>query len=147
MAKKKSSKKNKKPQPFNWKKNGKWIGIGLLLLTITGYLFVTNENQSRIEHDLSVIGNGKATVVQIHDPGCQLCRRLQSNVNQIKPDFDDKFQFRTANLKTSKGADFAKKYNVPHVTLLIFNRNGRHVNTLNGVLPKEQIANALSAVR
>lgn len=147
MAKKSKSKKNLQKKPFNWKKNGKWLGIGFLLLIISGYLFVSSENKARTEHDLTVIGNGKATVVQIHDPGCQLCRRLQANVDKVKPDFQDNVQFRTANIKTSKGAEFAKKYNVPHVTLLIFNKNGRHVNTVRGVQAKEQIAQALSGLR
>ncbi len=147
MARKHKTKKNAQTKPFNWKKNGKWLAIGGLLLIVVGYFFVHNENQSRFEHDLSVIGNGKATVVQIHDPGCQLCRRLQANINQVKPDFQDNIQFKTANIKTSKGAEFAAKYNVPHVTLLIFNKNGRHINTLRGVQQKEQIAQVLSNLR
>ena len=147
MAKKRNAKKNKATKPFNWKKNSKWLAIGALLIILSGYLFVTGEQKSRIEHDLSVVGNGKNTVVQIHDPGCQLCRQLQANVNSIKPDFEQKIQFKTANIKTAKGAAFAEKYNVPHVTLLLFNRNGRLVNTIRGVQSKEVIANALSALR
>lgn len=147
MGKKRQSKKKAIKKPFNWKKNSKWLVIATTLLVVSGYLFVSGETQSRIEHDLSVIGNGKPTVVQIHDPGCQLCRRLQGNVNQVKPDFKEKVQFKTANIKTAKGAEFAKKYNVPHVTLLLFNRNGRHVNTIRGVQSKEVITEAVTALR
>ena len=147
MAKKRNAKKSKAAKPFNWKKNSKWLAIGALLIILSGYLFVTGEQKSRIEHDLSVIGNGKNTVVQIHDPGCQLCRQLQANVNSVKSDFTQKVQFKTANIKTTKGAAFAEKHKVPHVTLLFFNRSGRLVNTIRGVQSKEVIANALSALR
>ena len=145
MAKKRHSKKTVK-KPFNWKKNAKWLVLACVAIIVSGYLFVTGENKSRIEHDLSVIGNGKSTVVQIHDPGCQLCRRLKTNVDAVRPDFEE-IQFKIANIKTSKGAEFAKKYNVPHVTLLIFNRNGRHVNTIRGVQPREVIAEVLAGLR
>ena len=147
MAKKRNAKKSKAAKPFNWKKNSKWLAIGALLIILSGYLFVTGEQKSRIEHDLSVIGNGKNTVVQIHDPGCQLCRRLKTNVDAVRPDFEDKVHFKTANIKTSKGAEFAKKHNVPHVTLLIFNRNGKRVNTISGVQTKEVISDALAKLR
>lgn len=147
MSKKNTLKRKAYKKPFNWKKNTKWLGAGFLALILSGYFYVTGENKSRIEHDLSVIGNGTATVVQIHDPACQLCRRLQAAVNVVRPDFEEKVQFKTANIKTNKGAEFAKKHNVPHVTLLIFNKNGRRINTLSGVLPAEQIAKALSVVR
>jgi len=147
MAKKRNSKKTKAAKPFNWKKNSKWLAIASLVIILSGYLFVTGEQQSRIDHDLSVVGNGKNTVVQIHDPGCQLCRRLKVNVDSVKPDFEEKVQFKIADIKTSKGAEFAEKYNVPHVTLLLFNRSGRLVNTLRGVSSKEAITNALSSLR
>jgi len=146
MAKKRRSKKTIK-KPFNWKKNAKWLALACVAVIVSGYLFVTGENKSRIEHDLSVIGKGKATLVQIHDPGCQLCRRLKTNVDAVRPDFEDKVHFKTANIKTNKGAEFAKKHNVPHVTLLIFNRNGKRVNTISGVQTKEVISDALAKLR
>jgi len=146
MSKKQQRKKAVTKKPFNWKKDGKWLAIFCILLVVTGYFYVTGENKSRIEHDLSVLGNGKPTVVQIHDPGCQLCRRLQSSVNAVKSDFEPAIQFKTANIKTSKGADFAEKYNAPHVTLLLFDGTGKHVNTLSGVQPKEAITEFLQDI-
>ena len=146
MAKKRRAKKTVK-KPFNWKKNAKWLAIACVAVIVSGYLFVTGENKSRIEHDLSVLGNGKPTVVQIHDPGCQLCRQLKNNVDAVKPKFEEKIQFKTANIKTSKGKEFAEKYNVPHVTILLFNRRGKHVNTLRGVQPIDVISEALANIR
>ena len=145
MAKKRHSKK--KTQSFNWKKNWKWLSASVVVLISSVYLFAVADEKSRIEHDLSVVGNGKPTVVQIHDPGCPLCRQLKTVVDNVKSDFAGNVQFKIADIKTSKGADFAKKYNVPHVTLLFFNANGRHVNTLQGVSTKDQVKNAVGRLK
>lgn len=142
MAKKQKKKNIKKA--FDWKKTGKWYVIGSILLTATISFFVIADEKSRIDHDLSVIGKGLSTVVQIHDPNCQYCRRLKSVVDSVKDDYIDKVHFKTANIKTEEGAAFAKQYSVPHVTLLFFNKKGRHVNTLQGVSSRDQVNDALS---
>ena len=61
----------KKP---NWRK---WIKSGAIALAVIGAVVASlmfYSDRLAIEHDLSVIGNGKATVVQIHDPNCPSCR-------------------------------------------------------------------------
>ena len=121
----------------------KWIGIGLILIATSAAALVASDKNSKTEHDLSVIGNGTATVVQIHDPGCQLCNRLKRIVGNTKDEFKDQVQFRTANIKTEKGKQFARKYGVPHVTLLFFDGKGQHVNTTQGVISKQEARDAL----
>ncbi|MEO0442543.1 MAG: thioredoxin domain-containing protein [Pseudomonadota bacterium] len=96
------------------------------------------------EHDLSVLGNGMPTVVQIHDPGCQLCQQLKRNLGKAKVDFKDSIQFKTANIRTDKGSRFARQFNAPHVTLLMFDADGQQVNTLQGVRSPSEIRLALS---
>ena len=120
-----------------------WVGISLVLIATSAVALVISDKNSKTEHDLSVIGNGTATVVQIHDPKCQLCLRLQRVVSNTKSDFKDKVQFRTANIKTNKGERFADRYDVSNVTLLFFNKKGKHVNTMEGVSSKQQVKEAL----
>lgn len=118
------------------------ISILFLAIIIGSFYFYTDIKKP--EYDLSVIGNGTATVVQIHDPNCQLCRRLRSNVDSVKEEFTKKIQFKTANIASPKGRSFASKHQVPHVTLLFFDKKGRKVNTLQGVTSKENIKAALA---
>ena len=128
----------------NWRK---WIKSGTIALGFIGAIvasLMAYSHKLKIEHDLSVIGNGKATVVQIHDPNCPSCRRLKSNLDSVKGEFKEEVQFKTANISTRKGRRFAAQHNVPHVTLLFFNESGRHVNTLQGVTPEEEIRIALN---
>lgn len=138
---------NLKKKAFNWKKLTKRASILLCFIAIIAIPLYFSSNQSRIEHDLSVIGNGRTpTVVQIHDPNCQLCNQLKRNVAAVKGEFKDKIEFKTANIKTNKGGRFAQRYGVPHVTLLFFDRKGKRVNTLQGVSSEKDIQQALTSL-
>jgi thioredoxin-related protein len=145
--KKKHKKAPLKKKTFNWKKltNRSLITFSFIaVISIPLYFF---SNQSKIEHDLSVVGNGRiATVVQIHDPNCQLCNQLKRNVASVQKEFRDKIQFRIANIKTVKGKRFADKYNVPHVTLLFFDKKGNRTNTMQGVSSSKDIHQSLTAL-
>lgn len=84
-------------------------------------------------HDLSVIGNGVATVVQIHDPQCPTCRALQRETLRAAQSFeDDVLQVRVANIRTTEGRALASRYGVPHVTLLLFDGAGEMQRVLSG---------------
>lgn len=135
--------KTKAPKPFNYKKTFKRLFIALCFFTVIAIPVYAYMQNSKVEHDLSVVGNGTPAVVQIHDPGCRLCNRLKSNLGDVKGEFKDKIQFKTANILKKKGRDFAAKYQVPHVTLLFFDKKGKRVDTLQGVSSSEDIKSSL----
>ncbi|MGH1485443.1 MAG: thioredoxin fold domain-containing protein [Cellvibrionaceae bacterium] len=155
MARRKNSNKTKKSpskksaatsnrvKPINWLKWGRRGLITLVLAGITTFSVAAYMDKLALEQDLSVIGNGTATVVQIHDPGCQLCQQLKRNVDRVKGDFEDTVQFKIANIKNQKGSEFASKHRVNHVTLLFFDKRGRRINVINGVTPSAEIRQAL----
>ncbi|MEM7210081.1 MAG: hypothetical protein AAF434_19830 [Pseudomonadota bacterium] len=91
------------------------------------------------EHDLSVIGNGKITVVQIHDPGCRLCQRLQKNTKTALRGLNDDIQYRVANINTSKGKAFQIRHKEQHVTLLLFDGRGSLKRTIRGVQEADEL--------
>lgn len=95
--------------------------------------------QTRDLHDLSGLGEGTPLIVQIHDPSCQLCRRLMSNTRAALVGRDD-ISFRVADVTTGEGKQFQQKHNVPNVTLLLFNGKGKLVDTVRGVTPVEELA-------
>ena len=142
-GKNKTSVRNKATKTYNYSKTLKRIFITLCFLSIIVvpvYAYIQN---SKVEYDLSVVGNGKPTVVQIHDPGCRLCNRLKSNLGEVKGEFKDNIQFKTANILKPKGRVFASKHNVPHVTLLFFDKKGQRVNTMEGVSSSDDIKSSL----
>ncbi len=89
-------------------------------------------------HDLSVIGNGKPAVVQIHDPSCPTCRRLK-NIMKNTIDSDDPVNYRLADITTPEGKSLQDKYRVPKITLLFFDAKGKHVHTTQGIRTSEEI--------
>ena len=134
---------NKPTQSFNYTKAIKKVFVTLCFLSVIAVPVYAYMQNSKVEHDLSVVGNGTPTVVQVHDPGCRLCNRLKSNLGKVKGDFKDKIQFKTANILKQKGKDFASKYNVPHVTLLFFDKKGERVDTMQGVSSSKDIQSSL----
>ena len=109
------------------------LGIGAVLLGGTGYVFANNFANTRHEHDLTRVGNGRPTIVQIHDPQCSLCRSLQGDTREALAMFEDgELDYVIANIRTPKGQAFANRYGVPHVTLLLFDGQGELKEVLQG---------------
>ncbi len=80
-----------------------------------------------------MIGNGVPTVVQIHNPSCPKCRQLRRNASAAARHLDGKLQFRIADITTSAGRHLQQIYDVPHVTLLLFDGDGKLQRIISGV--------------
>lgn len=112
-----------------------------------GFYFYSAYQQDLKERDLTRIGFGKPTIVQIHDPNCQQCATLQKETRAALSNFDDEsVKFLVANIRTQKGLEFAQKHNVPHVSLLLFNKRGQLQNVLQGVRREEELTNVISTM-
>lgn len=100
----------------------------------SGGWFIAEEAEAMAqEGDLSRIGNGIPTIVQIHDPQCPKCVALQRETRDALGNFEDgQFQYLVANIKTSAGQALATAHGVGHVTLLVFNGAGQRQEILTG---------------
>ena len=112
------------------------IRNGLMALAVVGsigWYLVEEVRATNREHDLSQLGNGIATVVQIHDPRCPTCKALQRETRDaIKAFGPDEIQYLVANIRTKEGRAFARAHRVDHVTLLLFDGRGNRRDTLVG---------------
>lgn len=107
-------------------------GIGAVILGGIGYVG-TGVYAEIVEGDLSKLGNGLPTIVQIHDPQCPRCRALQKETRDALAEFDDgKLQYLVANIRNGDGKRFADKHGVGHVTLILFDGEGKARKTLVG---------------
>ena len=109
-----------------------------------GGWFAVRDVQATIrEHDLSRIGNGMPTVVQIHDPECPTCAALQREARDAACTVGEaKVQFLVANIRTPKGRALAQAHGVAHVTLLLLDGNGQRQGVLTGLRQSEELVNA-----
>ncbi len=101
--------------------------------------------QNRGLHDLTMIGQGSPVVVQIHDPACQLCRRLMKNTRKALKSRED-ILFRVADVTSGEGSAFQQKHQANTVSLLIFNSAGEKVDTIAGVTPIDELKNRFVSI-
>lgn len=107
--------------------------IGVAIVGATGGYLAFSARATMHEQDLTRIGQGLPAVVQIHDPQCPVCARLQRATKSALGSFDDgQFDYVVANIRSGKGEAFAAKYAVPHVTLLLFDAEGELQQILRG---------------
>lgn len=121
--------------------------LGLAALAGGGFFVVQHVQGAIHEHDLSRVQNGTPTVVQVHDPQCPLCRALQHETRQALSRFDDgQIDYVIANIRSAEGQEFAEQYDVPHVTLLLFDAAGNHTGTIRGQQQSESLYNAFHGI-
>ncbi|MEL7344145.1 MAG: hypothetical protein AAFN59_04710 [Pseudomonadota bacterium] len=119
-------------------------GAGAVALVGGGTAFALDFRAKMREGDLSRIGNGLPTIVQIHDPQCSQCATLQRATRRAMDRFDaDDFQYLVANIRSTDGAAFAGAAGLPHVTLLLLDGDGTRQRVIQGITPQDQIAAAL----
>ncbi len=107
--------------------------IAASVLGVSGFALVRYIEGEMHEHDLSRIGNGIPTIVQIHDPQCPMCRALQKETRSALKNFGEgELDYVVADIRTAEGQAFATEHGVQHVTLLLFNKNGVLKNVLQG---------------
>ncbi|MEM6594293.1 MAG: hypothetical protein AAF672_05840 [Pseudomonadota bacterium] len=107
--------------------------VGGALLLGGGYFGVRSVEAAICEADLTKIGKGTPSIVQIHDPSCPICNALQREARKaIKSMEGDTPDYFVANMKTLEGSNFAADYGVPHVTILLFDGKGEMKQVLQG---------------
>lgn len=117
------------------------LAIGAGVLGGTGYALARTVMGTVNEHDLTRVGNGTPTIVQIHDPNCSLCRGLQRETREALEAFEDgELDYVVANIKSQKGLSFANRYGVQHVTLLLFDDKGDLKRVLEGQRRSRELA-------
>lgn len=106
--------------------------IGLPVAGAVGAAIHRHDVQNRGLHDLSLIGQGQPVVVQIHDPKCQLCRRLMNNTRKAL-EGNNNIVFKVADVTSSDGEAFRREHNGETVSLVLFDGSGRKRGTIQGV--------------
>ena len=117
------------------------LGAGAIVLAGAGGAYIFHDiSATARETDLSRIGNGTPAVVQIHDPNCPKCAALQTAARSAMEGFgEDELIFMIANIKTEEGRRLAQANNVPHITLLFLDGNGRRRAALSGVRSSDEL--------
>ncbi|MEL6465061.1 MAG: thioredoxin family protein [Pseudomonadota bacterium] len=98
------------------------------------------------EHDLSRVGDGSLAIVQIHDPQCPTCTALQKQARKALRGMDAcGLTYLVADINTDEGAAFARRFNAPNVTLLLFDGQGEMKRRVQGMQQAAQLAEVFAA--
>lgn len=137
------SAQSQKSKPMTRRDMMGWVKFGAIGLAVFGggaFYFTSKIMAGIAEADLDQIGNGTPTIVQIHDPGCPTCNRLQRAARTALEDFsDDEVQYLVANLNDPDGRRFADGHGVGRVTLLFFDPEGNRVGMVSGARSPEEL--------
>ena len=117
-----------------------WIlgGVGAVVAAGSAKALHAWDVKTKTEHDLTVVGQGKPAVVQIHNTTCPVCRRLKSALSAALGDRTD-VQYRIADMGKPAGRAMAEKYNTPQTTLLFFDAEGQQRHSHTGLLDADEI--------
>ena len=120
--------------------------IGATALGGFGWWALSGMRAIAEEQDLSELGTGLPSVVQIHDPTCSMCTELQRQTRKALRCFDDaQLMYRVANIRTPEGSAFSASLGLPHVTLVLMNGDGQVQQVLEGVRKSDELKNAFEA--
>lgn len=122
-------------------RNSAFLGAGALIVGGGGAALALDFRRKMDEQDLTVIGNGTAAIVQVHDPSCADCATLQKQTRQALRQFSpDAVNFRVANIASREGSAFQGQQGLPHVTLALFDGSGERLHVVRGVREADELA-------
>lgn len=125
----------------------KGAAIGLPVIAGVGWFSTRAVRATIAEADLTRIGQGLPSVVQIHDPSCSLCRTLQRQARAALDAYsEDEVTYLVADVTTVPGRLMAATHNVPHVTLLLFDGAGQLEQVVRGPTDDATLESAFAAL-
>lgn len=122
------------------------LAVGVPVVGVAGYFGTSYVQASICEFDLTKIGDGLPSIVQVHDPQCSLCLALQRQTRRaLRPHNDDDYHFLVANVATLDGRLFAQNHGVSNITLVLLDGAGNHVGTVQGPVADDALQAAIAS--
>lgn len=118
-----------------------------ILLGGLGFWGISAVQASVAERDLTQVGTGTPTIVQVHDAQCSTCVVLQGAVRTALKEFDKAtLDYRVADLKTDDGLSFATRHGATYTTLLFFDGDGNLNRRMVGVNDSTTLVRAFTSL-
>jgi hypothetical protein len=120
-----------------------YIAAGVAVVGGVGAWGTTTVLADLAEQDLSILGTGTPTIVQVHDPSCPICLGLQKETRAALATLDDgALEYRVASITSDTGIAFANKHNSSHATLLFFDGTGDITQRITGATDRDVLRSA-----
>ncbi|MFA9290412.1 MAG: thioredoxin [Solirubrobacteraceae bacterium] len=101
-------------------------------------LELTNDN-----FDLTVIESGKPALVDFWAAWCGPCRMIAPSIEELSAEFKDIAVVGKVDVDTNQ--EIATKFGIRNIPTLLFFKDGKVVDKVVGVIPKEQLKQKLES--
>jgi hypothetical protein len=138
-------KKVKAKKGFSFRRNHFFNLLVVVIVAVALYFAYAafSSNQEKL-NDLSVFGERKSVLVQIHDPFCSSCRVLLSSVESVIKEFPH-MEYRIADMNMPQGRRFALQHQMGVTSLVHSSRSGK-ITKITGLQTKEEVRDFLTNV-
>ena len=138
-------KKVKAKKSFSFRRNHFFKLLMVMMVAVPLYFAYAafSSNQAQL-NDLSVFGERKSVLVQIHDPYCSSCRVLLSSVESVIKEFPE-MEYRIADMNKPQGRRFALQHQMGVTSLVYSSRSGK-ITKIAGLQTKEEVRDFLTNV-
>jgi len=99
---------------------------------------------SSANFDSEVVKSNVPVLVDFWAPWCGPCRMVSPVVEAISKDFEGKL--KAVKVNTDENTEIAGQFGITGIPTLIFFKGGKEVDRIVGFLPKERLAEKVTAV-
>ena len=127
------------------------IALIILILPIAAYYALDKNSAQKAAFEAQAAQNtaNKPVVIKFYSPMCLDCKKLESVVKEVLPEFSDRIVYKNINgLSNDKVSEsLVQKYNVTLVPTMVFlKKDGSLYKRTEGCLAKEQLHHILKEI-
>jgi thioredoxin 1 len=119
------------------------VAVGLTMLL----KFRTKKDRKKdikVNQSIQVIGEIKATFIELGSVKCIPCKMMQPIIKEIKEKYSDQVKVIFYDIWTRQGRPYAKQYNIKMIPTQVFlDKDGKEYFRHEGFFPKEEILKVL----
>jgi thioredoxin-like negative regulator of GroEL len=118
--------------------SAKIIKLGVILVILGVFAVGVMLLPKGFKDDLSVIGQGSASVVLVHDKNLVGSGKLMEIMNKVRSDYEEEVNFLAVDVNTPIGQNFMREFGVGSIAVVFFGRDGsRNTEFERGIDEKE----------
>ena len=103
---------------------------------------MTEMNITKENFEAEVMNSDRPVLIDFWAPWCGPCRMLSPTISEIAEEYGDKVKVCKVNV--DEQGELASTFGVMSIPTLVFIKEGKIVNSVTGVRPKDQIVNMFS---
>ncbi len=103
---------------------------------------MTEMNITKENFEAEVMNSDRPVLIDFWAPWCGPCRMLSPTISEIAEEYGDKVKVCKVNV--DEQGELASTFGVMSIPTLVVIKEGKVVNSVTGVRPKDQIVNMFS---